>query len=375
MTTNNDKYDVAIIGGGVAGCSLAIQLAQKGIKVIVLEKDQYPAQKVCGEYISRESWNFLNRLGVDLKKIEPPVITRLRMSSPSGSYFEHDLDPGGFGLSRYFLDKALADLAVKNGATVQTGTAVWRVENGKGCAAVISREGKVFQARLVCGAFGKKSRLDYELGRKGGAGDPGFVGVKYHVKADLPASRIELHVFQGGYCGISRVENDRYCLCYVVDSGYLKKYKTIPTLENNLLSENPWLRKYFSQFEKIAPPVTLSGLRFGLKNTADHCILYAGDAAGFIAPLTGNGMSMAMRASFILANLIPDYLSGGDESILTRRYADLWNRHFRFRIRASLLLQRLVITNPSLANFTISAFRTLPFLASPFIRLTHGREF
>jgi flavin-dependent dehydrogenase len=69
MENNQKKYDVAIIGGGLGGLSLAIQLARKNFSVILFEKEKYPFHKVCGEYISMESWGFLEDLGLPLSDL------------------------------------------------------------------------------------------------------------------------------------------------------------------------------------------------------------------------------------------------------------------------------------------------------------------
>ena len=113
-------YDCAIIGGGLAGLTLAIQLAKVEKKVILFEKEVYPFHKVCGEYIAMESWNFLERLGVPLREMNLPLITNLKISSPKGKVIEHVLNPGGFGISRFSLDKILFDLAQKSGVEIRT---------------------------------------------------------------------------------------------------------------------------------------------------------------------------------------------------------------------------------------------------------------
>src|SRR5882724_4923865 len=118
----DDQYDVAIIGGGLAGLSLSIQLAQKGHRVIVLEKEYYPFHRVCGEYISLESWDFLESLGYPLSEMDLPVIKRLVVSAPNGNTIEHPLGLGGFGISRYKIDAELAALARSNGVEVMEGT-------------------------------------------------------------------------------------------------------------------------------------------------------------------------------------------------------------------------------------------------------------
>ena len=104
-------YDCAILGGGLAGLTLAVQLADAGFSVILFEKEKYPYHKVCGEYISMESFDFLERIGVPLSEMNLPKITELLVSSPNGNYFQRRLDLGGFGVSRYTLDNYLAQLA------------------------------------------------------------------------------------------------------------------------------------------------------------------------------------------------------------------------------------------------------------------------
>src|SRR5436190_18160453 len=103
-----EEYDVAIVGGGLAGLALSVQLAKHSHKIVVLEKEQYPFHKVCGEYISLESWDFLVGLGLDLDTMNLPVISRVQVSAPNGKLLDHKLPLGGFGISRFLLDHRLA---------------------------------------------------------------------------------------------------------------------------------------------------------------------------------------------------------------------------------------------------------------------------
>jgi 2-polyprenyl-6-methoxyphenol hydroxylase-like FAD-dependent oxidoreductase len=80
---NSTSYEVAIIGGGLGGLTMAVQLANAGVSCILFEKNRYPFHRVCGEYISMESWDFLSRLGLDLDTYDGSIIRRLRVSSPS----------------------------------------------------------------------------------------------------------------------------------------------------------------------------------------------------------------------------------------------------------------------------------------------------
>src|ERR1051325_9877761 len=101
---NLNQYDIAVVGGGLAGLSLSIQLAKKGYSVVLFEKEKYPFHRVCGEYISRESWNFLENLGYPLSDLDLPMINNLIVSAPDGKFIEQSLPLGGFGISRYKID-------------------------------------------------------------------------------------------------------------------------------------------------------------------------------------------------------------------------------------------------------------------------------
>src|SRR5215208_5508019 len=120
----NETYDVAVIGGGLAGLALGIQSARAGYKTVLFEKEKYPFHKVCGEYISFESWNFLEDMGVPLSQMKLPLIKTLLITAPNGKQLEQDLPLGGFGLSRYKLDGMLAEIAKANGVQIIEGLKV-----------------------------------------------------------------------------------------------------------------------------------------------------------------------------------------------------------------------------------------------------------
>src|ERR1700744_1495579 len=117
-------YDVIIAGGGLAGLALSIQGVRAGYRVALFEKESFPYHKVCGEYISLASWNFLEELGLPLSDWNLPIIRTLCMSSPNGRSLEQELPLGGFGISRYRLDAALADIARKEGVELYESTRV-----------------------------------------------------------------------------------------------------------------------------------------------------------------------------------------------------------------------------------------------------------
>src|SRR6478752_546917 len=96
-----EQYDVAIAGGGLAGLAAAILLRKAGWSVILFEREKYPFHKVCGEYISMESWSFLEGLGIPLSQMDLPKIDTLVLTAPNGKSFTTKLPLGGFGISRF----------------------------------------------------------------------------------------------------------------------------------------------------------------------------------------------------------------------------------------------------------------------------------
>ncbi|RYZ23200.1 MAG: FAD-dependent oxidoreductase [Chitinophagaceae bacterium] len=381
---NSRSYDVAVIGGGLAGLSAALLLARAGHRTVLFEKGSYPAHKVCGEYVSHESWSFLQHLGIPLEDLDLPSIDRLVLTAPNGAAFRTRLALGGFGISRYRLDALLADAARNAGVTLFEESRVEEVREGSGFLLRVrhkSGERVEYNVRACCGAWGKKSNLDVqgkrafleEQDRRLG----NFIGVKYHVEADWPPNEIGLHNFPGGYCGISQVEEGRYCVCYLAHAPALRdRGGSLPRFEQEVLSVNPHLKKIFSESRVLAPfPVTIAQVSFASKKRVEGGVLMLGDAAGMISPLCGNGMSIALHTGKIAAELLGEHLHGRlRRDDLETAYDRAWRRLFGPRLWRGRLLQRF-FGGTHTSNAFVGLFRALPALAGPVIRSTHGEIF
>ncbi len=375
------KYDVVIIGGGLAGLCLSIQLARAGFTVAVIEKEKYPFHKVCGEYISLESWNFLEETGIPLSDWNLPIIKRLFVSAPNGNHIEHDLPLGGFGISRYKLDAALAEVAISSGVKLFEEIKVNQVDFENKQFTLYSPSNVLCHATVVCGTFGKRSNLDIKwkrnFTRQKNNKLNNYIGVKYHIKTDFPEDLIALHNFSNGYCGISKIEEDKYCLCYLTTAQNLQaSNNSIETMEKNILQSNPYLKDIFSSAVFLYDePVTISQISFAKKTQVQDHILFIGDAAGMITPLCGNGMSMAMHGSKIAFNYIEQFLQNKIERHeMEQNYIDSWNRQFNKRLQAGRLIQRF-FGSETLSNLLIRSVKPFPKLVSYLIRQTHGQPF
>jgi flavin-dependent dehydrogenase len=378
---DDDKlYDIAIVGGGLAGLSLSILMAGKGYNVILFEKEQYPFHKVCGEYISMESWDFLEGLGLPLSQMNLPRITNLEVSSSSGNLLKQSLDLGGFGISRYMLDNKLKAIAIAAGVTLHEQTKVEDIIFAENSFSIKTLKGNI-KSRLCAGSFGKRSNIDikwkrpFTLSAKGSLQN--YVGIKYHVKYPQPADTIALHNFSDGYCGISNIEEGKCCLCYLTTSANLKRSgNDIAAMEKNILATNPHLEKIFARAEKIyAAPLSISQISFQQKSPVENHVLMIGDAAGMITPLCGNGMSMAMHGAKIASGFMDAFLKSNiSRDEMESFYSEAWKKQFAARLRTGRIIQRF-FGNKQLTEIFIKSMKLLPTLTQWLIKQTHGKAF
>jgi flavin-dependent dehydrogenase len=373
-------YDAIIVGGGLAGLVCAILLSRSQKRVLLIEKKTYPFHRVCGEYISNEVLSFLQALGFDPFFHGAMPISRLRVSTPAGKNYYAPLDLGGFGLSRYTMDHQLYQLALRSGAEILTDTKVVNVNFNEHDFTISTNSGDHFTSRLAIGSYGKRDTLDKQLNRSFMQVQTGYLGVKYHIRTDYPVDEIGLDNFEGGYCGISRVEQDTYNLCYLHHRDQNTQYKMIPDIEAHYLHSNPILKSIFSNSEFLfAKPEAIFDFSFDRKEPVVDHILMCGDTAGLITPLCGNGMSMAIHGAKLLTELI---LSSGllasrvitpDQRIqLESAYREQWRLTFSRRLFWGRTIQKL-FGNTALTGPVIAVIHAVPPVERWLISQTHGR--
>ena len=373
-------YDVAVIGGGLAGINLSIQLARKGHSVVLFEKETYPFHKVCGEYISMESWNFLaNEIEVNLKEHEVAFINKLWVTSPDGESLRSDLASGGFGVSRYKLDFLLKNIAVTAGVSVFENCKAEEVIFDNNIFNIKTNTGN-FNAKVCCGSWGKRSNFDVKWKRaftyKTSSRLNNYVGIKYHVKMNFEDDVIALHNFKDGYCGISKIEDDKYCVCYLTKASNIKKAGSIKKAEEQILYQNPHLKNAFEKMEHCYDaPLSISQISFSKKNAVENNVLMVGDAAGMITPLCGNGMSMAMHGSKIAAAEISAFLKNSiSRKEMENNYSKNWKNNFETRVATGKLVQYL-FGRTAATNLLVNFMNKSRFLTNKLINLTHGKSF
>ncbi|MEE9406513.1 MAG: NAD(P)/FAD-dependent oxidoreductase [Polaribacter sp.] len=374
MTNHTANFDVIIIGGGLAGLCNAIHLSKFDKKVLLIEKNEYPKHKICGEYISNEVLPYLTFLDVNLFDFGAVKIKEFQLSTTKNKIISAKLPLGGFGISRYQLDFVLSEKSKENGVVILQDSVI-DVEFKNDIFLVETKENKIFISKIAIGAFGKRSLLDVKMERDFIKKKSPYLGVKIHVKGNFQEDLVALHNFKGGYCGVSKVENNAINLCYITNYSSFKKYKNIDDFQEQVVFKNKFLKEIFNNSEVIfEKPLTISQISFETKKLVENHILMCGDSAGMIHPLCGNGMSMAIQSAQLASKLILNYLNDKIESRnkLEKQYIRQWNRKFSFRLKAGHFIAML-FRKDRIASILLQILKKLPFLLPIIIKQTHGK--
>jgi flavin-dependent dehydrogenase len=371
--------DILLIGGGLAGLTAALDLSGRGYRVAVVERKQYPFHKVCGEYVSNEVLPYLRRLGADPAELEPAAISQFLVSSPGGRTLTAPLDLGGFGVSRYALDDFLYQRAVARGVTFYLKNTVTDVafDARTDQHTIALADGRLLTARVVLGTYGKRAALDRQLQRPFFTQRSPYLGVKYHLRLPgFPRDLIALHNFADGYAGISSIEEDKLCFCYLSTRQNLRQHGTIPAMEQAVLARNPHLRAILANAEVLYPqPEVINEISFAPKQPVEQHVLMVGDAAGLITPLCGNGMAMALHGAALAATAVHGFLQGhASRADMENGYAQAWQAHFGLRLRVGRAVQGM-FGGPLLSELLVGSLHYWPGGVRALMRRTHGQAF
>lgn len=369
-----DRRKVVVIGGGLAGLVSSYLLAKAGQEVLLVEKKTYPFHRVCGEYLSNEVLDFLKRENLMPSEFDLPRIDTFLFSDTSGKSVSTPLGLGGFGISRYVLDDFLFQKVKENGGKVKTGLQVESVlfDEKENQFALELAGGETLEADYVVGAYGKRSKLDKVLDRDFIKKRSPYIGVKYHIKTDFNRETVALYNFEGGYCGLNAIEGGKSNLCYLGNRDHLREYGSIEAMEREILWKNPSLKSFFTESEFLfEKPEVINEINFERKDAVENHILMAGDSAGLITPLCGNGMAMAIQSGKLAAESI---LTGGSRKEVERNYDTSWRSLFQRRLWLGRKVQTLFGTNQA-STFTRKLIQNVPFIAKQIIKNTHGKPF
>ncbi|CAM3402877.1 NAD(P)/FAD-dependent oxidoreductase [Aequorivita lipolytica] len=370
--TNKRKWDIIIVGGGLAGLTTALHLAKKDVSVCLIEKNEYPNHKVCGEYVSNEVLPYLQSLNIDPFSVGAKNISKFKITDIKGNPINANLPLGGFGISRYAFDQLIYN-AVKNKVHIVFDT-VEKIIFQENQFSVTTQAKDSFLSEFVVGAFGKRSNIDSFLNRKFMKEKSSWLAVKAHYNYDFPEDTVALHNFEGGYCGLSKTEKNTVNACYLATFKSFKKYGDIDSFQEKVLSQNPFLNNFFSKAEAVSKkPLTISQISFHKKQPVENHIFMVGDSAGLIHPLCGNGMAMAIKSAQIFSELFLESFQRDNfiRATLEKNYTKHWLNEFEGRLKTGRFIQKILM-HPGASKVGFATMRMIPSLVPHIIKRTHG---
>ena len=346
-------FDVAIVGGGPAGSSCAAFCARGGLRTLVLERERFPREKVCGDCLNPSCWPVLQRLSLAQRVRDLPhyKLDSVEFIAIGGRNVIVDLPTGDdceLSVKRSLFDALLLKHARELGAHVReetTVTALAHDENWK----IETAGGENFSARILIGADGRNStvaRLCNLLPR------PARERVALQAHIALPQNfggRVVLQFLPEGYSGQAPVNETELNLCLV---------GTPPTISRL----RKWAEGHFeitaNQSWRTITPLTRSPVPCAHEN-----VLFIGDAARVVEPFTGEGIYYAMQSGELAAIAISKIMRGEDQQATLREFAGACAEMYRGRLWINRLA-RIAVLWPHAGSFLVRAAQIQPAIMS-----------
>jgi flavin-dependent dehydrogenase len=359
------EYDLIIAGAGPAGCACAITAARAGARVLLLEKDKLPRHKVCGEFVSPESLSLLQSLLECPQFSSPAFSTQPALGAAriflDGKSVTINVTPPARSIPRFDLDAALLNSARVHGACVQEETAVHEVQNYGGRFHVITAD-HTFTGKAVVNASGRWSQLSQPKADSGAK----WIGLKAHFREAAPPRSVDLYFFPGGYCGVQPISDSAVNACAMVRADVARSLPEV-------FGQHPELWRRSRDWEPLFPALSTSGLIFREPQTQADEVLLAGDAAGFIDPFAGDGISLALHSGSLAAECLSGFLRAeGSLTEALRNYHAAYHKRFARAFKNAARLRRL-LQAPAWLRRRLLPLATMPLFAASIVRGTRAK--
>jgi flavin-dependent dehydrogenase len=363
--------DVAIAGGGPAGALAALVLSRAGARVRIFDRARFPRHKLCGDTVNPGALAVLVRLGMadvaGALPVEGMLVTGERGVRIAGRYPD---GMTGRAIQRRELDYALLMAAVRAGAQlddevlVRGATVTGNVVDG---LSVATRDGATrrVNARLVIAADGRHSRVGRSLRLSWFPRAPRrwAIGAYFSDARGLTECG-EMHIRRERYIGVAPLPGGLANAC-VVTADRRGVGNPVSFLQRVLRTE-PELSERFSDARLVGRPVVLGPLAVECRGAGAPGLLLAGDAAGFIDPMTGDGLRFALRGAELAAQEALHALEHGNRDAYLRLHATRF-REFRTKWRFNRILRSLA-GSPAAVSLAAAAASVVPSLVEGAIR-------
>ena len=348
--------DVAIVGAGPAGSTCAAFCAAAGLRTLLLEREKFPREKVCGDCINPACWPVLERLDLvdQIQNLPHGMLDAVEFISIGGRKLRVDLPRGDrreIAIKRSAFDNLLLNRARALGADVREETTLIALSRtaAKDWKIDIVRETVI--ARVVVGADGRNStvaRLRNLLPRP----ERERVALQAHIP--LPrdfGNRVVLQFLPEGYSGQAPVNDRELNLCLVGTPPTIASLRTWAENKFNLSSDQSW---------RTITPLTRDPVPVAHEN-----LFFIGDAARVVEPFTGEGIFYALRSGELAADAITRIIRGEDRQSAMREFARAHRAMYRGRLwvnrlaRAAVLSPKTASALLRVAKFSPSILRLL----------------
>jgi len=365
-------FDVAIIGAGPAGSSAAIQLAAKGYSVALLDKEQFPREKLCGDFLNPVNWPMLRQLKMEREILarSHEKVTTFHFTSFSGEEAEVPLPTSkdgtvfGLGLRRFDLDYVLLKKAESEGAVdFQECKLIELKRESQSWLLRFDRAGMIeeLQARVLIGADGRNSWVAHHLGLADPAAMQGrSVGFQFRLKCtNRSTGKVEIHVFPGGYAGVVGLDGDTVTLGLAIEKHRLPDGRPEQSLLKSILPQNPWLKEMLRN-GSVSEMRSTYPVYFPPRRAYADGVLLVGDAARVSEPVTGEGIYFALKSGVFAARTV-------DEAFQMSDFSAARLRSYQRDCRSAFAVRRGI-------NALIRWLIYRPALLSPLIRFSGKRR-
>lgn len=366
-------YDVIVCGAGPAGAVAATVLSRGGARVLLLDRARFPRAKLCGDTLNPGALAVLRRLAMSggfepsALPVDGMIVTGergVRVRAPYGR------GACGLAIERCLLDAALLQAAVAAGARVEEGVLVRgplldnraRDLHVRGVV-IAGRDGRDLRvpAPLVIAADGRRSRLAVGVGLSRQPRRPRrwAIGAYFEQVAGM-TSFGEMHVRRDRYVGVAPLPSGLVNVCLVLRGpsrlpAARAGFEDPAALLRAAIDRDPALRERFAGARMVAPPVMLGPLAVDASAPGLPGLLLAGDAAGFIDPMTGDGLRFAVRGGELAADVaLAAYAGRLPHPHL--QLARLRRREFAAKWRFNRALRRLVGRETTVELAGLAAF-------------------
>jgi len=362
-------YDLIVIGGGPAGCAAAITAARTGASALLVERGRFPRHKVCGEFVSAESLDLLQNLLAPAHEAlitKAPRIARSRIFVDAAE-LEAEITPPAASITRFDLDAALWDSCAHAGVECRADCAVQSVE-GAGPFRVTMRS-ESFEARTLINATGRWSNLTSQATRAGVTKDR-WIGVKAHFREVAAPLSVDLYFFEGGYCGVQPIPPSSQNGAMDVNACAMVRADVATDL-TEVLTLHRALRERSQNWLPLMDPVTTSPLVFHPPEPVQNGMLQVGDAATFVDPFIGDGISLALRSGDLAGKCLADFFRNEcslDSAIAN--YSRLYQTRLAPVFRASSRLRNLLRWPGVVRKPVLSWLEKTPAITRHFVRMT-----